>query len=162
VAATADADRLARALELAFRHLNDRDRTVGEMRRHLARRGLDTEEIDGAVQVLVSRGYLDDARFARLFAQDKRELEQWGSDRIARSLLARGLDRELVEAALEATTSEPELARALEVLRRRFRSPPRDRRERDRALGVLARKGYDAELALEALAAYGCDVGTPD
>jgi regulatory protein len=40
------------------------------------------------------------------------------------------------------------------VLRQRFPSPPRDRRERERALGILLRKGYDIELALDALAAY--------
>jgi len=47
-----------------------------------------------------------------------------------------------------------ELDRALALLRRRFGEPPRDRRGRDRALGVLLRKGYDSELAIEALASY--------
>ncbi len=32
--------------------------------------------------------------------------------------------------------------------------PPRERRDRDRALGMLIRKGYDSELALDALAAH--------
>lgn len=159
VAELANCDRQRRALELAYRHLNDRDRTVAEMRRHLACRGLGADEINGAVRVLIGHGYLDDARFARLFAQDKRELEQWGSDRIARALLARGLEPELVEAALEATRTELELERAVGVLRRRFPSRPRDRRERDRALGFLARKGYGAEVALDALAAYTCETG---
>ncbi|MGA2926434.1 MAG: RecX family transcriptional regulator [Solirubrobacteraceae bacterium] len=155
-------DRLQRALELAYRYLDDRDRTVAEMRRQLAGRGLGGEEIDGAVQALIADGYLDDARFARLFAQDKRELQQWGQDRIRRALLQRGLDRELVDDALQATSCEPELERAVAVLRSRLRCPPRDRRERDRALGVLIRKGYDGELALEALAAYARDAGLPD
>jgi regulatory protein len=39
-------------------------------------------------------------------------------------------------------------------LRRRFPEPPEDRRERNRALGMLMRKGYESELALDALAAY--------
>ncbi len=154
-------DQLQHALELAYGHLNDRDRTVAEMRRHLVRDGLSEAEIDGAVQVLVGHGHLDDARYARMFAQDKRELEQWGSDRIAHRLLERGLERELVEEALQATLSEPELERAVDVLRRRFPLPPRDRRQRDRALGVLARKGYDSELSLEALAAYARDADSP-
>ena len=162
MAGTANHDRLERSLELAYRYLNNRDRTVGEMRRYLARRGVGAKEIDSAVQALIGRGHLDDARFARLFAQDKCELEQWGNDRIARTLLERGLERELVEAALEATTSEPEseLERAVRVLRRRLATPPYDRRERDRALGVLARKGYGAELALEALAVFMHDADT--
>ena len=44
------------------------------------------------------------------------------------------------------------------VLSRRFRTPPQERRERDRALAVLLRKGYDVELALDALARHGSDV----
>jgi hypothetical protein len=47
-----------------------------------------------------------------------------------------------------------ELARALAVLHKRLSSAPRDRRERERALGVLLRKGYDPEIALEALARF--------
>jgi regulatory protein len=103
------------------------------------------------IATLVDQDYLDDARFARLFAQDKRALEQWGSDRIRLTLNARGIDRELIDAALPAGR---ELDSAVAVLRRRFADPPRDRRGRDRALGVLLRKGYDPELALEALSTY--------
>jgi regulatory protein len=147
-------DRLQHSLELAYRYLNRRDRTVSEMRRHLARQAIEAEAIDSAVQTLIQQGYLDDARFARVFAQDKRELEQWGRDRIERTLRDRGIDAELVQETLGATAQEPELDRALGLLRRRFPSPPYDRRERDRALGVLVRKGYDSDLALDALAAY--------
>lgn len=152
-------DRLQHALDLAYGYLNQRYRTVSELRRHLDQKGLETEMVEGAVGTLVDQGYLDDARFARLFAADKRELEQWGSDRIRRGLLSRGVDRDLVDATLyeEAPDGEPretELVRALELLRRRFPSPPRDRRDRDRALGVLLRKGYDTDVALDALLTY--------
>ena len=47
-----------------------------------------------------------------------------------------------------------ELERALAVLRAWFPSRGADRRERERALGVLLRKGYDSDLALEALAIH--------
>jgi SOS response regulatory protein OraA/RecX len=40
------------------------------------------------------------------------------------------------------------------LLRRRFPDPPRERRERERALSMLLRKGYESELALDALAAH--------
>jgi regulatory protein len=49
---------------------------------------------------------------------------------------------------------QSELDRALGLLRRRFPDPPQDRRDRNRALGMLLRKGYESELALDALAAY--------
>jgi regulatory protein len=156
------------ALELAYRYLNRRERTVIEVRRHLERNGVDTASCERALELLIEEGTIDDARFARLFVQDKRELQEWGSERIRQGLLARGIDSELIEEALDAgsgpgrdgapqTDVDPhgaELERALALLERRFPAPPRERRERDRALAVLIRKGYDPDLALDALAAY--------
>ena len=147
-------DRLQRALELGYRYLNRRDRTVGEMRRHLARQGVDRHTTDETIATLSEQGYLNDARFARLLAEDKRELEQWGRERIERTLLERGIDRALVDETLASMAPQREFERALEVLERRFPSLLADRRDRDRALGVLLRKGYDTELALDALRAY--------
>ena len=147
---------LERALALAYRYLNSRERTQAEMRAHLERKGIDARDVERSIRVLVEQGYLDDARFAHLFVQDKRELEGWGADRIRQVLGTRGVDAEVVEEALaeHEQDSEGEVERALAVLRRRFPSPPRERRERDRALGVLLRKGYDSEHALDAIAAH--------
>jgi hypothetical protein len=40
------------------------------------------------------------------------------------------------------------------ILRRRFPVAMQARRDRDRALGVLLRKGYEEEVAIEALAIH--------
>jgi regulatory protein len=161
-------EKLQRALDLGYAYLNRRERTVAEVRAQLERQGVSPELIDLAVRTFAEQGFLDDERFAQLFVSDKRELEQWGSDRIRRGLLARGVDRELAERAvapgaggadLFADEEPTELERALELLRRRFPDPPRERRERDRALGVLLRKGYESELAVDALSAYTRDAG---
>jgi regulatory protein len=139
------------ALELAYRYLNRRERTVAEVRKHLINREITPGEADAAIQELSEQGVLDDARFARLFVEDKRTLEHWGSDRIRRGLESRGIERELVE---EALGGDSDLDRALTLLRSRFAVPPRERRERERALGVLLRKGYEYELALDAIRAH--------
>ncbi len=149
-----DSERAQRALELAYRYLSRRERTEAEVRQRLEGEDLGSGAVEAAIGTLIEQGYLDDSRFARLFTEDKRNLEQWGSDRIRRSLGQRGIDPELIETALGEQTAQSELEQALELLHRRFSEPPADRRERDRALGVLLRKGYDMELALDALAAY--------
>ena len=156
-----DDERLQHALELSHRYLNRCERTVSEVRGQLGRHALDATTADAAIEVLLDAGYLDDARYARLFAEDKRELEQWGTDRIMRALLERGIECELIEDVLSRPGSEGELERALALLRRRFPSPPKDRRERDRALGVLLRKGYDGELALDALCIHARGTDEP-
>lgn len=142
------------ALDLAYRHLGRRDRTEAQLRRHLAARGVREAAIDTAVQELMRQGYLDDARYARVFADDRRSLDGWGSERIERTLLAAGVDRELVADALGARNAGDELDAAVALLRRRCREVPATERERDRALALLLRKGYDLELAYDAVRAF--------
>ncbi len=139
------------ALEQGFRYLAHRDRTVAEVRANLERRGAGEAVIDAAVEELVRLGYLDDARFAQRFAEDQRRLADWGSDRIARKLASLGVAADLIDAALNARSHEDELEAAVAVLQRRVPTPPQTVRERDRALGMLLRKGFDLELARDAL-----------
>jgi regulatory protein len=146
--------RLQHALDLAFRYLTRRDRTVMEMRRYLEGKRVEPCSIDGALAHLEREGYLDDARFARQFADDKRLLEEWGADRIERRLLTLGVPQALVRDAVAARDRGGELAAAQALLRRRFPALGEDPRERRRALGVLVRKGYDHELAWEAVRAH--------
>lgn len=146
--------RLDHALTLAYRHLGKRDRTEAQMRLHLAGRDVCEKTIDQVVEALVCQGYLDDARFARVFAEDRRALDGWGPERIERSLLTAGIDGELVAAAIGTRDGAAELEAALALLRRRCPEIPCNERERERALGLLVRKGYDLELAYEAVRAF--------
>jgi regulatory protein len=146
--------RVARALELAYRQLNRRDRTAAQLRRHLASRGVEEPAIDEAVETLARQGHLDDTRYARTFVEDRRALDGWGPERIERALLAAGVDRELVAAALAVRDAADELDAAVTLLRRRCRDVPATDRERERALGMLVRKGYDIELAYDAVRAF--------
>ncbi len=141
-------------LQLAYRYLNRRERTVAEVRAYLEQRGCHEPAVATAIEQLQQQGFLDDARYARLFVEDRRALDDWGNERIERSLRERGLDPDLIADALSDTDRGDELQRAIDVLSRRFPEPPRDRHSRDRALGMLVRKGYEPELALDALSAY--------
>jgi regulatory protein len=143
--------RLAHALDLAFRWLGHRDRTVAEMRRHLERKRVGPATIEAVVGELSAQGYLDDAGYARRFAEDRRRLDGWGADRIERRLRALGVADDVVADALGDRAAGDELGAAVDVLRARVRVPPGDDRGRERALGVLARRGYDLDLAYEAV-----------
>jgi regulatory protein len=151
------AARLQHALDLSYRYLGHRDRTVLEVRRHLEAKRVEPDTIEEAVAELQAQGYLDDARFAQRFVEDRRTLDDWGAERIERKLLAAGVSAELVGAALATRGAEDELDAAVTVLRRRFRTVPEGDRERERALGFLVRKGYELEVAYDAIRAYGRD-----
>lgn len=152
-------ERLQRGLELSFAYLNRRERSEQELRIQLERKGVSAETTEACLAELTAQGYVDDARYALMFVHDKRELEGWGSERIRRGLAERGISRDRVEGALaeheaQWAGGESELDRALALLARRFPTPPRERRDRDRALGALVRKGFESELALDALTEY--------
>jgi regulatory protein len=142
------------ALNLAFRHLGRRERTVLELRRHLERKRVEPAVIDDVLGQLGEQGYLDDVRFARQFAADKRLLEEWGAERIERRLAALGVPAEIVRDVVSARDRDGELDAACALLRRRFPALGDEPREHQRAYGVLLRKGYDGELAWDAIRAH--------
>jgi regulatory protein len=139
-----------RAIQLGYRAVGSRERTVAELRTVLERKRVEPEAIDHAVRDLIEAGFLDDARYAERFAEDKHQLERWGAERIARELHRRGIPPHLIERALADRSREAELQTALLVLHQRV-PPPCDDRERDRAWRLLVRRGYEAEVAYEAV-----------
>jgi regulatory protein len=140
-----------RAIDLAYKAVARRDLTVTELRARLERKHVPPEAIDDAIAELEETGFLDDARYARQFAEDKRELEQWGTDRIAQDLRRRGIAPQLIDAAVATHDRDSELRTALLLLRERYPKAPRDDRERDRAWQMLVRRGYSPDISYDAI-----------
>ena len=143
-----------RAIDLAYKAVSRRDLTVAELRAALERKHVPPEAIDEAVAELEQTGFLDDARYARQFAEDKRELERWGSERIASDLRRRGVDPQLIDAAVSTHSRDSELRTALLLLAQRHPHAPSDDRERERAWSMLVRRGYTPEIAYDAIRAW--------
>ncbi len=107
---------------------------------------------------LSKQGYLDDMRFARMFVQDKRELEQWG-ERADPPRAAgaggsewRGGDRQRQSMGwrhARPSSTAHSIFFGAGFRRRRGTGASATARS-----ASLIRKGYDPELALDALAAY--------
>jgi regulatory protein len=140
--------------ELALRALSYKERTESELRGWLAEREVAEADIEEVIALLIEAGAIDDASFARRYAEDKRNLAGWGPDRITKALEARGVAREHVEAALGGEDEEAQLERAISLLGDRG-LVCESGRERDRALGLLVRRGYPLDLAYEAVRKVG-------
>ena len=138
------------AFERALEALSRKERTQAELVEWLTARDFPAEQVTEAVERLIEIGELDDARFARRYAEDKRELRGWGPARIREALQARGLAGPEIEAALGGDDRDEQLERATALLARRG-DPLGDDAGRSRALAFLTRRGYDYELAYEAV-----------
>jgi regulatory protein len=138
------------AFDVALAALRRKERTSGELDAWLRQRGHGADEVEAAISDLTEAGELDDERFARRYAEDKRELRGWGPERIRDALASRGLAPALIDAALGTESRAAAVERASELLVRRGRPLASDA-ERARALGFLTRRGYDYEAAYEAM-----------
>jgi regulatory protein len=66
---------------------------------------------------------------------------------------------DIVDGLLAERETEDELSAAVAILQRRLRVAPEDDRGRERALGLLVRRGYELDLAYEAVRAFERDAG---
>ena len=140
---------LQESLGKALGALRRRERSAAELHRWLIERGHREELTEEVIAELVEIGELDDERFAHAYAADKRELSGWGAHRIATALTERGIASGLAErAAAEPRDEELERAVSLIVAKGEDLS---DERARARALSHLTRRGYEYELAYEAV-----------
>ena len=151
--------RLDDALARCYRHLGRREHSAAELRRRLERARLPVAVIDEAIAIVTEQGYLDDARYARLTAEDRRAIDGWGVERIRDRLEAAGVERDVIDEALSRFDSASERAAAEALLRRRCTLPLADNRQRQRAFGILIQRGFDSDLAYEVVrsAAGGLD-----
>jgi SOS response regulatory protein OraA/RecX len=136
-------------LSAALAALGRRERSVAEMTAWLEQRGEPSHGVEATVARLIELGALDDGRFARRYAADKREIGGWGSERIRDALEARQIAPELIAAVL-SESDEDEVDRAAELLACRSESLADDA-SRGRAFGFLTRRGYAPETAYEAI-----------
>jgi regulatory protein len=138
------------AYELALQALGRKERTEAELEGWLRERGVEEDELAETIAQLAEAGAVDDERFARRFAEDKRELRGWGPDRIAEALRARGVGEPLID-AVAATESEEETVTRAAALLADSGAEASDDESRGRALSLLARRGYPLEVAYEAV-----------
>jgi regulatory protein len=151
----ARARQLDDALGSCYRHLGRREHSVAELRARLERERRPTDAIDEATAIVAEQGYLDDARYARLLAEDRRTLAGWGAERIRARLERAGIARELIDEALGGFDTASELAAAQELIRRRCALPLAGNRERQRAFGMLVGRGFDSDIAYQAVRTCG-------
>ena len=136
--------------ELALRALSGKERTEAELGEWLRDQGVGEADRIEVLTRLIEAGVIDDERFALRYAEDKRSLAGWGPDRIREALAARGVGEEHVEAGLASEGEEQLVERAAGLLRERGMRCDSER-ERDRALHMLARRGYPLEIGYEAV-----------
>jgi regulatory protein len=146
-----------------LRLLARRAHSRAELRRKLARRGYEAEEVQGALARLEELGYLDDAAFAT--GHVRRRSRSLGPLALAAELSERGVERSLASAALATFDRPAQVAAAVRLAERLCagKRPPGYRELLDTVGAKLLRRGYSIGIAREACrAVWDGTVRLPD
>ncbi|MBQ7576376.1 MAG: RecX family transcriptional regulator [Bacteroidales bacterium] len=83
---------------------------------------LEVEDVAGAVELLCKEGFIDERRYARAFARDKSSLQGWGSLKIKLALQRKGIDSDVISAALGEIDTEAASVKLESLLRAKLRT----------------------------------------
>jgi regulatory protein len=141
-----------RAREICLRQLAVRPRTRAELAKVLARNEISDEVIAEVLDRYDEVGIIDDAAFARAWVTSRHHGRGLARRALANELRQHGVDAEVASEALETLDEDEEAATARALVDRKLRSTtgPPDAVFR-RLVGMLARKGYSAGVAIRAV-----------
>ena len=102
----------------------------------------DNEAVAGILDSLKKDGYVDDSRYASAFARDKSSIAGWGNIKIRHALAAKGVERDVVEAALKEIDPEKADSRLEKLAANRYKALKDDPQCRLKMLRYLLGRGY--------------------
>lgn len=144
-------ERYRKALDAAGKQLSYRALSARALRDRLLEKGHAGDAADYAVAWLLERRLLNDAELAAAMVRSYSR-KGYGALRIRQELLRHGIEREQAEEAL--SSFEPETERLTALLDKRLRGDVSDRREVEKAVAALQRRGFRWEEIRRALVAY--------
>ena len=134
-----------RAKLRALHLLNDMGRTEAQLRQKLERDGYTTDVVEEAVSYVKSFGYINDENYARIYIDNRKNRKS--RKEIFANLLQKGIDREVVERVFEECYEGEDARKAIaQILKKKHYDPETaDRKETQKILGYLSRKGFGYE-----------------
>ncbi|WP_433721407.1 regulatory protein RecX [Actinoplanes sp. CA-051413] len=140
------------ARDICLRQLAVRPRTRAELAKTLARKEISEEVIAEVLDRYDEVGIIDDAAFARMWVSTRHQGRGLARRALANELRQHGVESEVATEALETLDDEAEATTARALVDRKLRSargtPDQVFR---RLVGMLARKGYPAGVAIQAV-----------
>lgn len=116
--------------------------------------GLSEQDAARMMGYLTQEGYLDEARYARAFVNDKFRFEHWGKIKIGYALRGKGIDDAVISEAFdEKIDPEEYLDICVELLKGKMRSMEQPLSPNDRAklFRFAAQRGFESSVVSKAL-----------
>jgi regulatory protein len=129
------------------------ERCVKDVTEKLKAFELTKKEKDEILDYLIDNRFVNNTRFAQAFVKGKINQSGWGLNKIRFHLMQKGIDKEIIDEALQTYDEEAYRQRLIDVLKIKAKTVKAENDfERNRKLAAYAmQKGFEANLVWEVI-----------
>lgn len=138
-----------RAAAYANRIYSIRPRSINEMAEKLRQKGFSQEAVEFVIEDFKKKSLLDDKKFAKLWVESRMSLRPKGEFLLRQELGQKGIDTEIIEAALEEARreyNEEDIAKELAVARLKTFGKLNKLKAKKRIFDYLRRRGFSTDV----------------
>lgn len=130
------------------------EQCVADIREKLRKLELPSHIINEIIEQLIAQRFIDDARFARAFANDKIRFSGWGRLKIRAALIEKKVERDIIEAAIDNI----DFQEYIDVMRRVGSAKAKSlnlalRDDQARLYRFLLSRGFESKLSMQLIEA---------
>ena len=129
------------------------ERCIRDTERKLKDWTVQKKLIPSIINKLQEEGYINEERFAKVYAGGKFRVNKWGRQKIGFELKLKGIPEAMIQIGLEEIdeTDYLKVLRDLILKKRKLIKPEKDLNIREKIITFVNGKGYEMELILAAL-----------
>ncbi|MDD3806794.1 MAG: RecX family transcriptional regulator [Candidatus Marinimicrobia bacterium] len=130
--------------EKALELLSYREHSTYELKTKLLQKGYSLSLVHDVIKQMISKGYLDDERFATYYFQELLRRGNYGPFVIKRKMLEKGVNKQIIEKKLASVSQKEWEQIARKILNKKQKKLGRNPEKiRDTLLTILIQKGFD-------------------
>ena len=120
---------------------------ISQVREKMRTWGLSSDQQDRIVAYLTEHDYIDEARYARIYIQDKIQYNGWGLRKVAQSLFYKQIDKEIYQPILDEIDPQTYIDQLRPLLQQKQKSLKADRpyQRYAKLVRFALSRGYDMD-----------------
>lgn len=142
-----------KALNKMADYCSKAERCTDDVRRKLIKYELSEEQRNDIIKYLIKKRFIDDKRYAILYARDKARFNNWGPQKIRFQLLNKHISSEIIDEALSQTDIDEQIEKLQTLLTNKAQQIKHDDKWklRNQLIRFGLSKGFDYNTVLKVL-----------
>ena len=137
------------ALKKMIHYCDYQDRCKKEIFTKLDTFELDDNDRDFIIDFLQDEGFINDERYCRSFVKGKLNLKKWGVNKIKLSLIAKGVDRDIIDAVVSEIDHDSYKEELIKLLENKKINESDPYKRKAKLIRYAVSKGYSINDVME-------------